>query len=107
MNFSNDKKLIEKYSLLKNLRDDLLTMCSENVSILNTLGLQAKDLHAHGFTYSDMALFLTDAANDSTKYYITAFWKKSEIEEGLDYLKRWRAFVNENKEKVKKKDEPQ
>lgn len=94
LSFEKFKHLIEKYSLLKNMREDLLTRCAETDGYYNGLGLQPKDLLDNGFSASDLEMFLTEATDDKTKYHISAFWKPSEVQEGVDYLNRWRAFIN-------------
>ena len=37
------------------------------------------------------------------RYYVTAFWKEDDKENGINWLKRWRTFVNEAAAKVVKK----
>ncbi len=76
------------------MREDLLTRCAETDGYYNGLGLQPKDLLDNGFSASDLEMFLTEATDDKTKYHISAFWKPSEVQEGVDYLNRWRAFIN-------------
>ena len=86
------KLLIEKYSLLKALRRDLLTESKESLIICNGLGLKKEDLERHNIQL-DFANYLTDNPDETDKYLISAFWNKKEISEGLDYLAKWRNLV--------------
>ena len=86
------KLLIEKYSLLKALRKDLLTESKESMIICKGLGLNKDDLVKQGIQL-DFANFLTDNPDETDKYLISAFWNKKDISEGLDYLARWRNLV--------------
>lgn len=98
--FIKFKKLIEKYSLLKNLREDLLTRCLETERYYEGLGLDLQTVHDSGFTTRDFEFFLTDNTDEKGKYHISAFWKQDELQEGRDILNRWRAFINHAAEKV-------
>lgn len=86
------KQLIEKYSLLKALRRDLLAESKESVIISKGLGIKREDLESQGIQL-DFANYLTDNPDETDKYLISAFWNKNEIAEGLDYLARWRNLV--------------
>lgn len=86
------KLLIEKYSLLKTIRKDLLTECEESVIICNGLGLKKIDLEEQNIQL-DFAYFLTDNPDETDKYMISAFWNEKEKSEGLDYLAKWRNIV--------------
>lgn len=86
------KLLIEKYSLLKALRKDLLTESKESVIISNGLGLKKEDLVKQDIQL-DFAYFLTDNSDETDKYMISAFWNKNQIDEGLEYLAKWRNLV--------------
>jgi hypothetical protein len=98
--FHKFQELIEKYSLLKNMREDLLTRCLELERYYTGLGLTPQDLKDVGFTAGDFEFYLTDDKKDAERYYVTAFWKEDELAKGLDCLKRWRAFVNDAAGKV-------
>lgn len=97
------QKLIEKYNLLKNMRGDLLTRCFELERYYTGLGLSPQDVRDAGFSTGDFEYFLTDNKNDDERYYVTAFWKEDDKENGINWLKRWRTFVNEAAAKVVKK----
>lgn len=98
--FHKFQELIEKYSLLKNMREDLLTRCLEIESYYSGLGLAPQDLKDAGFSAGDFEFYLTDERNDAERYYVTAFWKENELAKGLDWLNRWRAFMNDAAGKV-------
>lgn len=101
LSFEKIKKLIEKYSLLKNMREDLLTLSAEAESYYNTIRLSQKDLFDNGFSGSDYEFYLTDDLKDVSKLYLTAFRKIDEIDVEQDRLNRWRALVKEAEEKMK------
>lgn len=94
--FIKFKKLIEKYSLLKNIRKDLLTRTQETEIFYNDHGISPKDLLDKGFSHYDFEFYLTDNKEEIGKYHISAFWKKEEIEEGYDLLNRWRSYIDNN-----------
>ena len=91
--------LIEKYSILKNIRAELLTRCMETDNYFKEKGTSPKEVRECGFSGSDFEPFLTNDDNDSTRYNISAFWKKDDLGEGQAYLERWRAFIEKTKDK--------
>lgn len=93
LSFEKFKILIEKYALLKNLREDLLARSAETESFYKDLGLNPNDLPELGVSGKDYEMFLTDNPNDITKYYLTAFCKSNETEAEQDRLNRWRTLV--------------
>ena len=93
--FHKFQELIEKYTLLKNIREELLTRSRETVTYYGGRGLTMQDVQGAGFTTKDFEFYLTDVKNDAEKYYITAFWKEDEKEEGQELLKRWKMFVDD------------
>ena len=99
--FHKFQELIEKYSLLKNMRFDLLTRTLETEMYIARLVDKPVNLKSAGFSAFDFELYLTDDKKDAEKYYVTAFWKTDEIEEGLNWLNRWRAFVKDAEAIVK------
>lgn len=98
--FHKFQELIEKYSLLKNMREDLLTTSNELEMYYRGLRLSSQDVRDAGFSTGDFEFYLTDDKNDAERYYLTAFWKEEDIENGFDLLKRWRAFVKDAAAKV-------
>lgn len=93
--FHKFQELIEKYSLLKNMREDLLTRSKEMLTYYEGKGLSLQDVKDAAFTTRDFEYYLTDNKQDAEKYYVTAFWKEEEKERGLEWLKRWRKFVDD------------
>lgn len=87
------KKMMEKYCLLNNIRKDLLPMSLEYNNYMKRVGLTIYDLNEAGFSVGDFEFYLTDNENDNTRYHLSAFYTKKEIEEGIDLLNRWRQFV--------------
>lgn len=101
--FRKFKYLIEKYSLLKAIRSDLLTVSKETVKYYEGLGVSKDNLKKNQFGFDDFAFYLTDDINESNKYHVSAFWNKSDIDEGRAYLHRWRTFIDEQAGKIIKK----
>lgn len=86
------KPLIERYAMLKNLREDFLTLCKENRQKFDTAGLSANDVIKAGFSYRDYEFYLTDRDDDVSKYSIDAFYNHEELHEGQDYYRKWKEF---------------
>ena len=93
--FIKFKKLIEKYSLLKNIREDLLSRCAETKRYLDGLELTVNDIKDKGFSGNDFEFYLTDNREDTSKYHLSAFWKREDIETGISYLNRWNTFIDD------------
>ena len=91
--FANFKRLIEKYSLLKNLRRDLLAKSLETDQYYQKWRLDIKTVDDKGFTGRDFECFLTDKIDEKMRYHISAFWRKEERDKGQQFLDSWRAFV--------------
>lgn len=87
------KKMMERYCLLNNIRKDLLPMSLEYNNYLKRVGLTYNDLYKAGFSVGDYEFYLTDNENDNTRYHLSAFYTKKEMEEGIELLNRWRQFV--------------
>lgn len=83
------KKLIEKYSLLKNLREDLLSLSHENLTSLERRGLKYDWLLENGFSGTDYEFFLSEEENDE-KYRLSAFYNSEDMEVGRELLERWK-----------------
>ena len=98
--FLKFKKLIEKYSLLKSLREDLLATSLETVQYYKGIGLDLNTVHKKGFTTGDFEYFLTDNNGDNGKYHISAFWNNTEIKLGKEVLNTWKTFVGEYESKT-------
>ena len=97
------KTLIEKYTFLKNLRTELLTLTMETDRYYKGLGLTNELVLKKGFSFSDYEHYLTDETGDASRYNLSAFWKVSEIEEGKTFLYRWRSFLHNATDQVVEK----
>ena len=90
------KRLIEKYSLLKNIREDLLTLSKENRDIIEAKNFNKYGLHDSGYSGTDYEFWITTTENDSDKYYVKAFYNNNDLEEGVRKTKKWATFYDEN-----------
>lgn len=88
------KKLIEEYSLLKNMREDLLTLSKENNDIIEAKKFDQKWLFDNGYYGTDYEFWVTTNKNDSNKYYIKAFYNSNDLEEGTRKTNEWQTFYN-------------
>lgn len=88
------KLLIEKYTLLKSLRPELLTLTSEADAYYREMGLKDEHLRKKGFSTRDYEYYMTDNPKEPRKYQLTAFWKPSEIAEGEDFYRSWQDSIN-------------
>lgn len=86
------KPLIERYAMLKNLREDFLTLSKENRQKFDAAGLSANEVVKGGFSYRDYEFYLTDRDDDVSKYSICAFYNHEELHEGQTYFRRWKEF---------------
>lgn len=97
------KNLIEKYSLLKNLRGDLLAYSYETRVYFDGLGLSRNNLIEKNFSGTDYEFFLDSVDHLKNHYLLSAFWPKNEILSGEDVLNRWKAFIIEATDAVVEK----
>ena len=68
------KNLIETYSLLKNMREDLLTISKENFALLAVKNISLENLSEYSFFRYRLRIFSHDKKdNDNQKYNIKAF----------------------------------
>lgn len=82
--YDKAKKLMEKYTLLKNIRETL-TVKGQNVMWHNMKSvLDGGDIVA----VNDYELYLTELENDPKKYYIGAFYTKAELKKESDTNKK-------------------
>lgn len=96
--FYKFKSLIEKYSLLKSLRVELLTMTKEAKQYYDGLGIKS-DEAAGDFSY-----YLTDDSNEKLKYLLSAFYNDDNRQEGISTLARFRELIaNKEAEQRKRK----
>ena len=88
------KPLLERYSMLKNLRWDLLTICRDNYILLSEKGIV--DAYNSRYSGTDFEFHLTECGSkDKTKYQIYAFYNKNEIGEGQSLLDNWRIYMEQ------------
>lgn len=93
------KKLIEKYSFLKALRHDLLTLTKEAEDYYLEHGIDRPILDKADFGVDDFYFYLTDDTSDESKYLISAFWNQEGYHLGVQNLEKWRMFINDNTNK--------
>lgn len=90
------KPLIERYCMLKNLRTELLSLCSDNQEELAKRGLPIDMVKQEEYTGTDYEFFLTSEYKIKTKYHISAFYKSfKEQAEGLKLVKDWDNYLSE------------
>ena len=87
------KPLVEEYSLLKNIRENLLALSKENKEILSSKNKIASSKKR--FSYTDYEFYLTNEKGDTNRYHISAFYNKQELNKGKDLIKEWTDFLNE------------
>ena len=91
------KKMMERYCLLNNIRKDLLPMSYEYYVFLREQGVSKEDLRDAHFSIGDFEYYLTDDENDDTRYHLSAFFSKGELDKGHALLNRWRTFIKDKK----------
>lgn len=91
------KKMMEQYCLLNNIRKDLLPMSYEYYVFLREQGVSKEDLRDAHFSIGDFEYYLTDDENDDTRYHLSAFFSKGELDKGHALLNRWRTFIKDKK----------
>lgn len=89
------KPLLEEYSMLKNLRPDLLILSKENKDKLEQANKGADTLRDNSFPGTDYMFFLSDMPSPF-KYSLNAFCNKNEMEDGKAYYDNWIKFCNNN-----------
>lgn len=85
------KPLVEKYSLLKNIRPDLLALAIENKKILLEKGKYQSFKKQYFCT--DYLFNLTLEKGNNDKYNISAFYTQEELDNGKKLLKDWESFL--------------
>lgn len=85
------KPLMEEFSILKNIRPDLLTLCRENILLLESHKIDINELVNAGFSGTDYEFFMTDSDEArQDRYHVKAFYSDRQIEEGKRYYRRWK-----------------
>lgn len=87
------KPLVEEYSLLKNLRPDLLALSKENKIILSQKN-KLTSIKTSSFSGTDYEFNLTLDKDDKEKYYIGAFYTSEKLEEARHLVSSWESFMN-------------
>lgn len=91
------KPLLEKYCMLKNLREDLLCCSKENIDVLVNAGKTVQDAEKLGFTGTDYEFFLTNEYGEKGKYHISAFYNTFQSQaEARTKINEWKSFINGN-----------
>lgn len=92
------KPLIEKYCMLKNLRDDLLECCKENKEELSKIDMTPEQVRAEGYSGKDYEFFLTTEYNDKNKYHISAFYKScKDLKDAAKLVENWNNYLKGKK----------
>lgn len=90
------KKMLERYSLLCNLRKDLLPMSYEYSIEAKQLGITRENLKEAGFSIGDFEYYLTENKDDESKYYLSAFYSPQKLHSGEELVKKWQSFMKKN-----------
>ena len=94
------KPLLEKYCMLKNLREDLLECCRENKDALGKIGLTPTQVKKDDYSGTDYEFFLTTERGDKTKYHISAFFNTNkELADAASLVNDWNTYL-EGKRKL-------
>ena len=87
---------MEEYSMLKNLREDLLVLSKENKDILDKASLTVKIVSDNGFSGTDYEFCVTTEKNHPSKYYVGAFYNYEELPIGMERARNWQQFFSSN-----------
>lgn len=98
--FYKFKLLIEKYSLLKALRSDLLTITKETADFYDSRCITREDLENSQFGVNDFAFYLTEDETEEDKYQISAFWNNRDFEGGKRYINGWKQFISKKDKEI-------
>lgn len=101
--FEKFKPLVEKYALLKNIREELLGISNEFRFYAGTTTYR----HIQDFgEYNDYQFYLTDDESQTDKYYLGAFYSKTELEDEKRKFREDRAEFNAWVEQLPTKPAP-
>lgn len=98
------KPLIEKYSMLKNLRTELLSLCWENQEKLAAAGISLGDFRETEFYPSDYLFFIDKESENTGNYKLSAFYCPDKMHEAKAYFERWKVFLKERSENIKQEE---
>lgn len=82
------KSLMERYCMPNNLYHNLLSISFDYKHCLLELGIDKADLPKNKFSTGEFEFFLTDRKGDDKKYYLSAFYRKEELDRGIELLNR-------------------
>ncbi len=94
------KLLIERYSLLKSLRVELLTMTKEAKQYYDGLGLTSDN------AVGDIPFYMTDDSNEKSKYLLSAFYNAKDYQDGISALEQYRELITKTAEQRKQTTAP-
>ena len=95
------KPLLEKYSMLKNLREELLVCSKENKDTLEKIGVTPEQVRSDKFSGTDYEFYLTTERNDEGKYHYTAFYKScDEQNKGIKLINDWNTYLDDKKKQA-------
>lgn len=95
------KPLLEKYCMLKNLREELLECCKENKDALRKIGLTPERVKNDKYSGTDYEFFLTTERNNEEKYHFSAFYKSLEEQnKGKKLINDWNIYLNDKKKQA-------
>lgn len=89
--FAEFKRMVEDYSLLKNLNETFLALSNENDKIVRLKG--KKFFASEGFSGTDYEFFVTDKRGDKNRFYIGTFYNKKDLDEGLDLVQHYKKAI--------------
>lgn len=98
--YSKFKILIERYSLLKSLRVELLTMTKEAKQYYDGLGLTSDN------AVGDIPFYMTDDSNEKSKYLLSAFYNAKDYQDGISALEQYRELITKTAEQRKQTTAP-
>lgn len=88
------KPLIERYCMLKNIREDLLACSRENLELFNKAGLNREMVKIEGYSGTDYEFFITSEQNDKTKYHVSAFFNTPQSQnEATQRIDEWKRYL--------------
>lgn len=103
-NYGNEKlkPLIEKYCMLKNLREDLLVCSKENLRVLSKAGVSLTQVKLDEYTGTDYEFFLTAKHGDKTKYHISAFYNTmQDLANAEKLVNNWQQYLDYKRKQAK------
>lgn len=95
------KPLLEKYCMLKNLREDLLSCCKDNRDELAKAGVSIKEVTDAKCSGTDYEFYLTTERNKKDKYHYSAFYKSvDEQTKGINLINKWKDYLDDKRKQL-------